>query len=118
MRQKLNSKPSSMLKGKSPKKRENKQRGVNAINAFHDQFTNLASKLRIRDEWLAPHCHIEPFSTGIIEHSAKMRTDFTIGVSLYGWFANHRLRFRNRSHNMRDEYSRTDQFRIATLGKG
>jgi hypothetical protein len=95
---------------------ENKQRGMDAINAFHDQFIHLASKLRIRDQWLPAHAHIAPFSTGIIEHSAKMRIDFTIGVSLYGWFIESPIAFARQIGHMRDEYWK-QIIRVSELGK-
>jgi hypothetical protein len=95
---------------------EAKERGVRAIDAFHKIFVDLAAKLQLRDEWPEPHCHIAPFSTGIIERSAKMQTDFTIGVSLYGWFVEAPIAFPQQIRHMRDEYWK-HIVRLASLGK-
>lgn len=95
---------------------EVKQRGVHAFNAFHHFFLVLAAKLKLRDEWPEPHCHIVPFSTGIIERSAKMQTEFTLGVSLYGWFVEAPIAFPQQIRHMRDDYW-AHIVRLASLGK-
>lgn len=95
---------------------EKKQRGLEAIHAFHEIFMHLASKLRLRDDWPDAHCHIMPFSTGIIERSAKMRVEFTLGVSLYGWFIESPVAFPAQIRHMGDEY--WDQIvRLSKIGK-
>lgn len=83
---------------------EKKQRSIRTIDAFHSLFSELVAKLHIRDEWPTPHCHICPFSTGIIEKSAKMGAQFTLGVSIYGWFIEVPLIFDDQIRHMRDDY--------------
>lgn len=83
---------------------DRKARGIRAIDAFHDVFIRIASKLKLRDEWPNPHCHIMPYSTGIIERSEKMQVDFTIGVSLYGWFVEAPIAYPQQIGYMRDDY--------------
>jgi hypothetical protein len=95
---------------------ELKARGVRAIDAFHDIFIQLTSKLKLRDEWPNPHCHIMPYSTGIIERSDKMQIDFTIGVSLFGWFVEAPIAYPQQIGHMRDDYWE-HIVRLARLGK-
>ena len=83
---------------------EGQQRTIAAIDAFQHLFKMLAAELHIREEWPSAHCHIMPFSTGIIEHSAKMGVDFTLGVSLYGWFIEAPLASPEQICHMRDDY--------------
>jgi hypothetical protein len=93
-----------------------KARGVRAIDAFHDIFIRLTTKLKLRDEWPNPQCHIEPYSTGIIERSDKMQVDFTIGVSLFGWFVEAPITYPQQIGHMRDDYWQ-HIVRLASLGK-
>jgi hypothetical protein len=95
---------------------EAKERGARAIDAFHEIFVDLTAKLQLRDEWPEPHCHIVPFATGIIERSAKMQTDFTIGVSLYGWFVEAPIAFPRQIGHMRDDYWK-HIVQLSSLGK-
>jgi hypothetical protein len=95
---------------------EKKQRAIRAIDAFHDLFVQLVGKLQIRDEWPEPHCHIAPFATGIIERSAKMQAQFTLGVSLHGWFIEAPLIFADQIRHMRDDYWQ-HIVNLASLGK-
>ena len=95
---------------------EKQQRGTAAIDAFHHLFMVLAAELRIREEWPEAHCHIVPFSTGIIEHSAKMRVDFTLGISIHGWFIEAWIASPDQIRQMRDDYWEHIA-RLSTLGK-
>lgn len=91
-------------------------RGTAALDAFHHLFTVLTAELHIREEWPVPHCHIVPFSTGIIEHSPKGGVDFTLGVSLYGWFIEAAIASPEQIRHMRDDYWQ-HIVRLSTLGK-
>jgi hypothetical protein len=95
---------------------ERQQRGIAAIDAFHHIFAVLAAKLHLRDEWPEAQCHIMPFSTGIIEHSTKMNVDFTLGVSLYGWFMEAPIAFPEQIRHMKDDYWK-HLVRLSMLGK-
>ena len=95
---------------------ERQERGLAAINAFHHIFTVLATELRLRDEWPKAYCHIRPFSTGIIEHSTRMSWDFTLGVSLHGWFVEALIVAPEQIRHMKDDYWH-HILRLSTLGK-
>ena len=95
---------------------EGQQRCIAAVDAFHHLFTILAAELHIREEWPDAHCHIVPFSTGIIEHSPKIGVDFTLGISLFGWFIEAPIASPHQIRQMRDDYWQHIA-RLSTLGR-
>jgi hypothetical protein len=95
---------------------ERNRRGEAALDAFHHIFTKLVARLHIRDTWPEPHCHINVFETGIIERSTKLQGDFTLGVSLEGWFLEASIVGPRFIRQMSDEYWEHIQ-RLSTLGK-
>jgi hypothetical protein len=95
---------------------EGQQRTIAAIDAFHELFMALTTELHIREEWPGAHCHIFPVSTGIIEHSSKLHVDFTLGVSLSGWFIEAPIASPEQIRHMRDDYWQ-HIVRLSALGK-
>lgn len=83
---------------------DGRQRSIRAIDAFHELFLELASTLKLRDQWPNPHCDIAPGQIGIIERSAKMQVDFTLGTSLYGWYIEAWLANADQIRFMRDDF--------------
>jgi len=83
---------------------DRKERGMTAIDAFDKLFEKLARELRLRDKWITPHCHIMPFSTGIIQRSDRTRIEITLGVSLYGWFIRSPIAWPEQIRYMKDDY--------------
>jgi hypothetical protein len=85
-------------------KEEGTERLKGAIDGFHDLFIRLIKELGIRDTWPKTLCHIAPFESGVIEHSEKMLTEYTIGVSIHGWFAQATIVSPHCLRHMKDDY--------------
>lgn len=95
---------------------ERQRRGIAAVDAFHHVFSVIAVELGLQDAWPDPCCHIMPFSTGIIERSRKLDVDFTMGVSLDGWFIEAPIGAPEQIRHMKDSYWQ-HIVRLSTIGK-
>ena len=84
---------------------ESQQRGLAAVDAFHDLFMRLLDELKIRDNWPDQNRHFNLCPTQNIEQSAKMQIDFTIGVEpTDGWFIEAPIACEEQIRHMKDGY--------------
>lgn len=84
-----------------------------AISGFDVLFKDIMREAKIRDEWDSTKCYILPQSTECIQRSTKMDVEFSLGISLYGWFIDCPLSNADHIRSMKDDF----WGRIAMLGE-
>ena len=92
------------------------KRKTRFFDTYHGLFLSLVRELGIRDDWDDGHCHMFPFSTGIIERSSKLNLEITIGVSMDTWFIEAAIQAPYYLRYMKDNYW-AHIVRLSNLGK-
>lgn len=95
---------------------EGVQRMQRVILSFEDLFMDLAAELRIRDQWKETLCSIRPFDTGAAIRPEKIGGEFTLGISIYGWFFEFHIVSPDHIRHMKDDYW-AYIVRLASAGK-
>lgn len=83
---------------------DSNNRSIRCIHSFHDLFNQIAKARKIRDEWPESFAAIYPQQTGVIERSKKMGADFTLGISLSGFYVEVTISHSHRIQNMDDQF--------------
>lgn len=84
-----------------------------AIGGFDGLFKDIMREAKIRDDWDSAKCYIMPQSTECLQRSTKMDIEFSLGISLYGWFIDCPIANADHLRSMKDGF----WARIAMLGE-